>query len=89
MPGSFFDTNVLIYLVSEPAKALRVRDLLRAGGTISTQVLNEIAECNAPEIALFVAGDTGISGPGPRSTGAGSSNISGAQIRSRSTGGTV
>jgi predicted nucleic acid-binding protein len=44
MPGDFFDTNVLVYLTSrEPAKAARARELLDAGGTISVQVLNEIA----------------------------------------------
>jgi predicted nucleic acid-binding protein len=44
MPGnSFFDTNVLVYLTSEPAKAGRVRELLDVGGIISVQVLNEIA----------------------------------------------
>jgi predicted nucleic acid-binding protein len=43
MPGSFFNTNVLVYLASEPAKAGRVRELLDVGGVISVQVLNEIA----------------------------------------------
>ena len=44
MPGSFFDTNVLIYLVSpDPAKALRAEQVVRQGGVISVQVLNETA----------------------------------------------
>ncbi len=44
MPDNFFDTNVLVYLAStEPAKARRARELLDIGGTISVQVLNEIA----------------------------------------------
>ncbi|HXO00439.1 MAG TPA: PIN domain-containing protein [Stellaceae bacterium] len=43
MPASFFDTNVLVYLASDPAKAGRARELLAHGGTISVQVLNEIA----------------------------------------------
>jgi predicted nucleic acid-binding protein len=44
MPGSFFDTNVLIYLAaSDPAKADRVETIVSNGGTISVQVLNEIA----------------------------------------------
>lgn len=44
MPGSFFDTNVLIYAVSgDIAKAERTAGLLARGGTISVQVLNEIA----------------------------------------------
>jgi predicted nucleic acid-binding protein len=44
MPASFFDTNVLLYLVSEDsAKADRAEQLVRKGGAISVQVLNEIA----------------------------------------------
>jgi predicted nucleic acid-binding protein len=44
MPGSFLDANVLIYLASEDqAKADRAEEVLAAGGTISVQVLNEIA----------------------------------------------
>jgi predicted nucleic acid-binding protein len=43
MPGSFFDTNVLLYAASgDPAKADRAEELIRAGGMISVQVLNEI-----------------------------------------------
>ncbi len=44
MPGSFFDTNVLVYLASgEPAKAERAESIVAGGGTISVQVLNETA----------------------------------------------
>jgi predicted nucleic acid-binding protein len=44
MPGSFFDSNVLLYLASEDAaKADRTEELIRSGGMISVQVLNEIA----------------------------------------------
>jgi predicted nucleic acid-binding protein len=44
MPGSFFDTNVLIYLASEDAaKADRAEAIIRGGGAISVQVLNELA----------------------------------------------
>jgi predicted nucleic acid-binding protein len=44
MPGSFFDTNVLIYLASEDAaKADRAEAVLSSGGAISVQVLNELA----------------------------------------------
>lgn len=43
MPGSFFDTDVLIYLAADPQKAARVRELLNLGGTINVQILNEIA----------------------------------------------
>ncbi len=44
MPGSFFDTNVVIYIASgDPAKADRAEKLLGEGGAISVQVLNETA----------------------------------------------
>lgn len=44
MPGSFFDTNVLIYLTSDDAaKADRAETIVREGGVISVQVLNEVA----------------------------------------------
>jgi predicted nucleic acid-binding protein len=43
MPGSFFDTNVLLYVVSgDAAKADRAEMRLAEGDTISMQVLNEI-----------------------------------------------
>jgi predicted nucleic acid-binding protein len=44
MSGSedFFDTNVVLYLLSaDTAKADRAEELLAIGGTISVQVLNE------------------------------------------------
>ena len=44
MSGNFFDSNVLLYTTSlDHLKADRVRVLLDSGGTISVQVLNEIA----------------------------------------------
>jgi predicted nucleic acid-binding protein len=44
MPGKFFDSNVLLYVASgDPAKADRAERLIGDGGTISVQVLNEIA----------------------------------------------
>lgn len=44
MAGSFFDSNVLLYSVSEDAaKADRADELLAGGGWISVQVLNEVA----------------------------------------------
>ena len=40
----FFDTNVILYLLSgDSAKADRAEELLSSGGTISVQVLNEFA----------------------------------------------
>ncbi len=44
MPGSFFDTNVLIYIASgDPVKADRAEAMIGGGGAISVQVLNELA----------------------------------------------
>ena len=44
MAGSFFDTNVLVYAVSSTErKARKAESLLRDGGIISVQVLNELA----------------------------------------------
>lgn len=44
MPGSFFDTNVLLYVVSSDLeKADQAEKIVGSGGTISVQVLNEIA----------------------------------------------
>lgn len=42
MPGSFFDTNVLVYIASgDAAKADVAEATIAAGGAISVQVLNE------------------------------------------------
>jgi predicted nucleic acid-binding protein len=44
MPASFFDTNVLVYLASgDAAKADLAEAAVDAGGAISVQVLNELA----------------------------------------------
>jgi predicted nucleic acid-binding protein len=44
MPGSFIDTNVLVYLASrDPTKADRAESIIgTGGGIISVQVLNEL-----------------------------------------------
>lgn len=53
MAGSFFDTNVLLYLASDnAAKADRTEALLTAGGTVSVQVLDEIANVGRRKMAL-------------------------------------
>jgi predicted nucleic acid-binding protein len=53
MPGSFFDTNVLLYVTSgDPAKADRAEELIHAGGTISVQILNEIAKVARREMGM-------------------------------------
>ncbi len=44
MPAEFFDTSVLVYLISDDtAKAERVETLIANSGIISVQVLNELA----------------------------------------------
>ena len=44
MPGSFFDTNVLLYAASsDRVKADKAEKIIGGGGAISVQVLNELA----------------------------------------------
>jgi predicted nucleic acid-binding protein len=44
MPGSFFDSNVLLYSAAEDEeKAACAEALMEGGGVISVQVLNEVA----------------------------------------------
>ena len=44
MSGSFFDTNVLVYIASgDTAKADQAEAAIAGGGAISVQVLNELA----------------------------------------------
>jgi predicted nucleic acid-binding protein len=53
MPGNFFDTNVLLYVASgNTTKADRAEELIGAGGTISVQVLNEIANVARRKMAM-------------------------------------
>ncbi len=50
---SFFDTNVLLYLLSnDSAKADRAEALLAAGGVISVQVLNEFVSVASRKLAM-------------------------------------
>lgn len=52
----FFDTNVLLHLLSaDTAKADRAESLLANGGTISVQVLNEFASVALRKLAMSVA----------------------------------
>jgi predicted nucleic acid-binding protein len=52
---TFFDTNVLLYLLSaEPSKADRVEQLLTDRGTISAQVLNEFAAVALRKLKISV-----------------------------------
>jgi predicted nucleic acid-binding protein len=49
----FFDTNVLIYaFANEDRKSAIAEDLLREGGTISVQVLNEFANVSRKKLKL-------------------------------------
>ena len=52
---TFFDTNVLLYLLSADAtKADRTEELLTAGGVVSVQVLNEFAATAAGKLAMQI-----------------------------------
>ena len=58
---AFFDTNILVYLVSsDPEKARRSEALLAAGGTVSVQVLNEFASVARRKTKLELRRDQGI-----------------------------
>ena len=52
----FFDTNVLLYLLSaDAAKADRAESLLADGGTLSVQVLNEFTSVALRKLEMPVA----------------------------------
>lgn len=52
----FFDTNVLLYLLSDDAeKADRAESLLAEGGIVSVQVLNEFASVATRKAGLEIA----------------------------------
>ena len=58
MPGAdaFFDTNVLLYLLSGDAvKADRAEQLLSGGGVVSVQVLNEFASVGLRKLSLTMS----------------------------------
>ena len=51
----FFDTNVLLYLLSkDAAKADQAEALLATGGTVSVQVLNEFASVATRKLAMTI-----------------------------------
>ena len=53
MPGSFLDTNVLLYLASaDRAKADRAEQVVHDGGAISVQVLNEVVHVARRKMGL-------------------------------------
>ncbi|HEY8623432.1 MAG TPA: PIN domain-containing protein [Casimicrobiaceae bacterium] len=50
---SFFDTNIVLYLLSADAvKADRAEQLIASGGQISVQVLNEVAAVARRKLAM-------------------------------------
>jgi len=52
---SFFDTNVLLYLLSkDAAKANRAETLLASGGVVSVQVLNEFAAVASRKLEMAI-----------------------------------
>jgi predicted nucleic acid-binding protein len=53
MPAkAFFDTNVLIYAVTDGEQGERVDGLLKSGGIISVQVLNEFASVGRRKLKM-------------------------------------
>lgn len=53
MSAAFFDTNVLLYLLSaDEEKADRAEKLLMTGGVVSVQVLNEFASVATRKVAM-------------------------------------
>jgi predicted nucleic acid-binding protein len=61
MPGSFFDTNVLVYIAgNDQAKADRAEAAIARGGAISVQVLNELANVARRKIGMSWADTHGF-----------------------------
>jgi predicted nucleic acid-binding protein len=53
---AFFDTNMLLYLLSgDKVKADRAEQLLSQGGVVSVQVLNEFASVGLRKLSLTMA----------------------------------
>jgi predicted nucleic acid-binding protein len=52
MPASFFDTTYCCMSSGDPAKAEQAEKLIGVGGTISVQVLNEIANVGRRKIGM-------------------------------------
>jgi predicted nucleic acid-binding protein len=52
----FFDTNILLYLLSDDElKADKAEELLAAGGAVSVQVLNEFASIATRKLSMPIA----------------------------------
>ena len=53
--ADFFDTNILLYLLSaDRTKAERAEELLVGGGIVSVQVLNEFASVGIRKLAMRI-----------------------------------
>jgi predicted nucleic acid-binding protein len=53
VPKAFIDSNILLYLLSADAdKANRAEEIVRTGGLISVQVLNEITNVARRKLAM-------------------------------------
>jgi predicted nucleic acid-binding protein len=53
--NAFFDTNLLLYLLSEePAKSEKAEELIAHGGVISVQVLNEFVSVATRKLAMTI-----------------------------------
>ena len=55
MVKPFFDTNVLLYLLSDDARADRAEEILGGGGEISIHVLNEFASVASRKLGMSFA----------------------------------
>lgn len=55
MAKAFFDTNILLYLLSDDSRANRAEQVLQNGGEISIQVLNEFASVAARKMRMTIA----------------------------------
>jgi predicted nucleic acid-binding protein len=52
----FFDTNILLYLLSaDQAKADKAEELLESGGVVSVQVLNELTSVAIRKLSMSIA----------------------------------
>lgn len=57
MPGSFLDSNVILYSLSnDDPKQIRALELLASGGLISTQVLGEVANVMRRKLGYEIEG---------------------------------
>jgi predicted nucleic acid-binding protein len=75
MPGSYFDTNVLVYIASgDPAKADRAEAAVAAGSAISVQVLNKLTNVARRKMPLSWAENGCVSDPAARSAHGSSSH---------------